>query len=263
MPHTKSIAPIAFDDQGRGEPALLCLPGWCIDRSAFQDLTRACSRFRRTLSLDWRGHGESAASEVDFGEEALLEDALAVIEESEIERVVPVALSHAGWAAIELRRRLGERVPAIVFLDWLVLDPPPPFIEALATLQEASHWRMTRDQLFDMWLRDVDNPKVIRMIREVMGSYGFEMWARAGRAIEGAYRREGAPLKTLAELRPPVRALHLYAQPADPEFLHAQENFAALNPWFTVKKVNAKSHLSMLEAPEDMAAAIESFLADV
>ncbi len=260
MARTKSAVSVAFDDQGRGDPALLCFPGWCVDRTAFRDLVQACSRVRHTLSLDWRGHGESAPVRGDFGEAALIEDALAVIHESGTHQVVPVALAHSGWVAIELRRRLGERIQAIVLVDWLVLDPPPPFIEALAALQDSGKWQSTRDQLFSMWLQGVDNPKVIRLVREVMGSYGFEMWARAGRAIGAAYRREGSPLKALAELRPPVPVLHLYAQPADPGFLQAQETFAAANPWFTVRKLNAKSHFPMLELPEDMANAIESFL---
>lgn len=151
MASTKTAIPIAYDDQGQGEPALLCMPGWCADRSAFEDLVRACSRTRRTLSLDWRGHGQSAPAEGDFGEAELIDDALAVIQESGVERVVPVALAHAGWVAIELRRRLGARIPAIVLVDWLVLDPPPPFLGALAALQDPEKWQSTRDQLFDMW----------------------------------------------------------------------------------------------------------------
>ena len=37
----------------------------------------------------------------------MVADALAVIEAAGIEQVVPVAASHSGWVAIELRRRLG------------------------------------------------------------------------------------------------------------------------------------------------------------
>src|SRR5437899_625195 len=147
MQRTKSALPIAFDDQGQGEPALLCLPGWCVDRSAFEDLTGACSRDRRTLSLDWRGHGQSAPAASDFGEAELIDDAMDVIQESGAQSVVPIALAHAGWVAIELRRRLGERIPAIVLVDWLVLDPPPPFLGALACLQDPGTWKSTRDQL--------------------------------------------------------------------------------------------------------------------
>lgn len=261
MARTKSPVAIEFDDQGSGEPALLCLPGWCVERTAFRDLVPACSRSRRVLSLDWRGHGESQATKEDFGEAALIEDALAVIEESGARQVVPVALAHSGWIAIGLRRRLGGRVPAIVLVDWLVLEPPPPFIEGLRALEDPKKWTSTREQLFSMWLQGVDNSKVIRLVRETMGSYGFEMWARGGRAIRAAYQREGSPLKALERVRPTAPVLHLYAQPANPEFLQAQETFAAAHHWFSVRKLNAKSHFPMLEVAQEMATDIESFLA--
>jgi pimeloyl-ACP methyl ester carboxylesterase len=252
---------IAFDDQGHGEPALLCLAGWCADRSAYQDLVPACSRHRRTIAIDWRGHGESAKASGDFGESGLLEDALAVIADCGIDQVVPVALAHSGWVAIELRRRLGDRVPAIVLVDWLVLDPPPPFLGALVSLRDPDRWQATRSQLFSMWLEGVDDPKVTRLVREVMGSQGFEMWARAGREIAAAYRREGNPLKSLAGFRPPPRVMHIYAQPTDSGFLQAQQAFAAANPWFSVRRLAAKSHFPMLEVPQEIAGAIESLLA--
>lgn len=104
-----------------------------------------------------------------------------------------------------------------------------------------------------MWTHGVDNAKVVRLVQGVMGSYGFDMWGRAGREISAAYRREGSPLKALARIRPSVLVLHLYAQPDAPSFLEAQEKFSGSNPWFSAKKLNAKSHFPMLELPEKMA----------
>ncbi|WP_425355173.1 alpha/beta fold hydrolase [Pelomicrobium methylotrophicum] len=51
---------ISFDDHGRGEPALLFMPGWCGSRRVFDELARRCAQWRRTLAIDWRGHGRSA-----------------------------------------------------------------------------------------------------------------------------------------------------------------------------------------------------------
>lgn len=261
MSFTPSAVPIAFDDQGRGEPALLCLPGWCADRSVFAELAPLCGRARRTLTLDWRGHGGSAPAAAEFGAAELVEDALAVLDASGVERVVPVTNAHAGWVALELRRRLGARVAAIVLIDWLVLDPPPPFLDALAGLQDPARWQATREQLFAMWLHGVDDPGVTRLVREVMGAYDAAMWARAARSIAATYRREGSPLAALAALTPPPPVLHLYAQPDDPGFLQAQQAFAAAQPWFTVRKLAARSHFPMLERAQEVAGLIEDFVA--
>ncbi len=187
-----------------------------------------------------------------------MDDALAVIAAAGAEQVVPVAVSHAGWIAIEVRRRLAGRVQALVVLDWLVLDPPPPFLEALQGLQHPDRWRQTRDQLFALWLAGAPD-EVADQIRREMGAYGFEMWSRAGREIAAAYRRHGHPLAALASLAP-GRVLHLYAQPPDPGYLAAQRAFPAAHPWFSAARLEAVSHFPVLESPEATAAAIEDFL---
>ncbi|HXH14461.1 MAG TPA: alpha/beta hydrolase [Alphaproteobacteria bacterium] len=252
---------ISYDDYGRGEPALLCLPGWCGSRRIFEPLADRCATRRRVLALDWRGHGQSETPTEDFGASDFVADALAVIAASQAAQVVPVALSHAGWVAIELRRRLGPRIPKLVLLDWIVLAAPPPFLGALQSLQDPAQWRQTREQLFAMWLRGLDIPELTAYVRQDMGSYGFDMWARAGREIGAAYAKAGSPLQLLAALDPPVPVLHLYAQPEDPGYLAAQQAFGAAHPWFQVAKLPARSHFPMLEVPEAMAAAIDRFVA--
>lgn len=250
---------IAFDDHGRGEPALLLLPAWCSPRTAFEDLAPLCAEHRRTLVLDWRGHGDSNPPTGDFGAAALVEDALAVIRASGAHTVVPVALSHAGWVAIELRQRLGDRIPRVVLLDWLVSEPSTPYREALQGMQVPERQKKTIDEIFSLWLHGVDQPRLTQFVRQQMGSFGFEMWARAAREISAAYRRAGSPLHALAALRPPVPALHLYAQPDDAGYLQAQQSFAAEHPWFHVQKLHAQSHFPMFEVAGDMAMAIERF----
>lgn len=252
---------IHYDDRGQGEPALLMLPGWCGSRRVFDPLVERCSASRRTLVLDWRGHGQSEDSPGDFGAENLVQDAVALIMASGVRQVVPVALSHAGWVAIELRRRLTMLIPKLVFLDWIILDPPQPFLDALHGLQSPTEWERTRGQLFSMWLHGLDIPALRRYVREDMGSYGLGMWARAGREIASAYARFGSPLRALTIMDERVPVLHLYAQPDDPEYLAAQQAFSAAHPWFHVQRLNARSHFPMFEVPDEMAAAIEAFVA--
>jgi hypothetical protein len=58
---------IYYDDRGEGEPVLL------------------------GLAMDWRGHGHSQASDRDFGFAENAVDALAVVEASGAQSVVPIA----------------------------------------------------------------------------------------------------------------------------------------------------------------------------
>ncbi len=252
--------PITYDDLGQGEPVLLFLPGWCTNRSVFQNLPPLCAKHRRALVLDWRGHGDSGSPGGDFGKDDLVEDALNVIHDSGAQRIVPVALSHAGWVAIELRQRLENQIERLVLLDWIIMmQPPREFFEALDGMQSPDRWRETVERIFSVWLGDVDNPALVRFVREEMGSYGAEMWGRAAREISAAYADKGTPLQILAALKPHLPVMHLYAQPEEPRYLAAQQLFAASHPWFRVHRLNARSHFPMFEVPDEMASAIERF----
>jgi pimeloyl-ACP methyl ester carboxylesterase len=249
------IATTTSTGHASDDPVLLLMTGWCDDRAQLDALLAATGRTRRTVSMDWRGHGGSSPASGDFGTDDLVADALRVVEEVGAERVVPVAVSHAGWVAIELRRRLGERVPGLVLIDWMVLGPPPGFAGALAGLQDPDAWSAVRDQLFAMWTDGVDHPDVLHSVRRMAG-HGREMWARAGREIARSFEEHGAPVDVLRGLGCPV--LHLYAQPRDPAYLDAQQALAAAEPWFDVRRLDARSHFPMLEVPDEMAEAIEA-----
>lgn len=257
----KEMERLARTDLGTGEPAVLFLPGWCGDRTVFDGLVEAVGRGRRALSVDWPGHGETPPPDGDFGYDDLVAAALDVLDDSGVDRVVPVALSHAGWVAVELRRRLGSaRLPGLVLLDWMVLGPPPPFLGALEGLQDPAAWEQVRARLFAMWTSGLDIPQLSEYV-DSMAGHGFEMWARAGREIGAAFTTEGSPVAALERLDPPPRTLHLYAQPGEEPLLVAQQHYASRHPWFTVHRLDARSHFPMFEVPEVMARAIEEFVA--
>src|SRR5258706_1824673 len=176
---------IAYAESGKGDTTLLLMPGWCSNRTVFNSLIPLLSKRYRVVALDWRGHGESEKMSSDFGQNELVEDALAVIKEAKIRTVIPVAQAHAGWVAIDLKTRLSNRVPKIVFLEWIGLDPPPPFLAALQGLQEADKLKPTLDVLFENWTNNVDNPGLVNFVKDEMGAYGFDMWSRGARTIAG------------------------------------------------------------------------------
>jgi pimeloyl-ACP methyl ester carboxylesterase len=256
---TSTAVRIAFDDVGDGEPALVFLPGWCANRTAFRGLLEPAGRHRRALALDWRGHGGSERLAGDYTTQDLVDDAVAVIEESGAGVVVPVGLSHGGWVAVELRRRLGAtRVPGVVLLDWMFLGPTPPFMETLDGLQDRARWEAVRGELFRSWVTDLDLPALYAHIGE-MAEYGFDTWARAAQEIAARFAAEGSPAAALEGLEPPCPTLHVYAQPPDDDVLGPQEAYARTHPWFRVHRLEARTHFPMFEIPERLAAVIEDF----
>lgn len=252
--------PLAFDDRGTGGPAILCLPGWCENRSAFARLVELQSSQRRVLSVDWRGHGESGPAEHDFTADDLAADVIALLDARGIDEVIPVTISHAGWIAITLRRRLGERVARSVFLDWTMTPPPAAFLATLNSLRDPGRWRKARASLFASWMGRGSFPEVMRHIGEEMGAYGQEMWARSAREISLAYGQWGSPQHALACLHPALPVLHLYSQPKDDAYLWAQQAFAQAHPWFRVRRLHGQTHFPSLEIPEETAEAIEAFI---
>jgi pimeloyl-ACP methyl ester carboxylesterase len=258
-----TIAPLAHTDLGHGEPALLFLPGWCGEREVFASLLNRTAATRRSVSVDWRGHGSTPRGPLDFGTSDLVQDAAHLIDDLRVRQVIPVALSHAGWVALELRRLLGpERVPAVVLMDWMPLGTPPGFAEALVALEDERAWEPTRAALFEMWTHEVDDPAVHEYLRS-MSTYGFDMWARAGREIGQAFAACPVPLRGFGELAAggsPCPVLHLYGQPRDDGYLAAQQAFAAEHPWFSVRRLDATSHFPCLEAPDTVAVMIDEFV---
>src|SRR5262245_46406554 len=250
---------IRYDDRGRGEPALLLLPGWCMSRAVYDRLAPVLSRWRRVLTLDWRGHGDSDPPLAEFGNAALTADARAVIAASGAESVVPVALGDAGWIALELRRLLGSRVPALVLLDWPVLEPPTALREALEELQSPVGWRSTRDRLLTGWAGGSE--EVSRFLVGQARVHGFDMWSRAARVVADSYREYRSPLQALTGLHPPVATLHLFSQAPDPGFLERQLWFSRRQSWFEVESLGGRTHFPMLEAAARTAGKIEDFVA--
>jgi pimeloyl-ACP methyl ester carboxylesterase len=253
---------LGVDDLGEGEPALLLLTGWCSSRERWAKAAPLLAEHRRVVSFEWRGHGESRAAAGDFGTAEMVQDALSVIEAAGLSTVVPCSASHSGWVAIELRRRLGERVPAIVHLDWMVHEPSGAYMDLISELQDPDRWAHARDALFDIW-RAGDESEAIDAAIDVMRRQSAEMWMRSGREIEASYRRAGSPLRALSAFPTVPAVRHLYGQPATPEYLDAQQRFAEEHDWYSVRRLDARTHFSMIETPSEVASEIERVAATV
>jgi len=251
---------IAYDDLGKGEPSILLISGWCGPRTYYRDLVKQLSTKRRCLVIDWPGHGDSELPKKDFGEEELVRASIEVLKKSGAQRVVIVSAAHSGWVAIDLVRQLPEQIEALVFLDWLVLEPPKQFLDALKGLQDSNDWKQVRDALFSEWLSESTDQKITQYVQDEMGVFGFNMWSRAGSEIEASYNRYHSPLDALEKLGSPPTVLHIFSIPKDEKFLKAQQEFARTHRRFRVERLEGKTHFPALEDPLRVSVLIENVM---
>jgi pimeloyl-ACP methyl ester carboxylesterase len=252
---------IDYDDLGQGEPALLLTTAWCMSRTGWAQLPHKLAANRRVLTHDWRGHGNSDKPSTDFGAKELIEDAIAVIESSGAQQIVVFSMHHSGWVAIELRRQLGDKIAKLIHLDWVVFPPPEPYMNLVRGLADPNGWQQARQILFTIWQDGINNPpELVDFINGEMTSYGEDMWTRSGREIGASFDQYSFPLQALSTLNPPVPTLHLYAQPKDPGYLQAQQEFAAKNPWFQVHQLHADSFFAQFDAADEIVKEVEKFI---
>lgn len=261
MSHTTvTSVPVSFDDAGRGEPALVYLTGWCSARTCYTAMVEQTARQRRSIAIDWRGHGTSPAPDGDFGWPQLADDVLAVLAACGVDRFVPVTNAHAGWVARDLAERVPDRVAGVVLLSWLVLGAPPAFTAGLAALADPATTRQAAEGLTASWVTGHEDVPGLAEHIAAMRQHGDQMWARAGREIAAAYAAHTSPLQAFAALPAPPPVRHVYAEPKDPGFLSAQQDFARTHPWFSVRRLDAAcTHFPMLEQPGELAADVTTF----
>src|SRR5215212_9743190 len=256
---------IYYDGTGEGEPTILCLPGFANDHTIFEPLVERLSTDHRVLVMDWRGHGESQAPDGDFGFAEMAGDAVAVIRDSGARSVIPIGQGQLPWVGVELRRRLGERVPKMVASSWPVISArgnplAPRFLAAMEALQDEARWREAAEQVVTMFVSGAPASVQTQIQNQMLESHAYEMWSRAGREISAMFAQEGDPLTALSKLSPPVDVLHVYAQPPAPEYLSTQESFARDHPWFHVRRLKGASQFPTLEVPDETAAVVREFI---
>src|SRR5438067_1989502 len=108
---------IAFEEYGRGWPAVVFVHGWACDHTYWRDQVKRFEPLMKVVTLDLAGHGGSGADRSTWTIASFGADVVAVVEALDLQHVVLVGHSMGGDVICEAGLRLGDRVEGLVWVD--------------------------------------------------------------------------------------------------------------------------------------------------
>lgn len=114
---------IAYEEAGRGDPAVLLIHAPFGTRSHFAAVFDHLAARNRVIALDLRGSGESGVPSDGYRIHDLAEDVCAVCRTAGVDRVVLCGHSLGGTVALEVAALKPELVAGVALLDAVVLFP--------------------------------------------------------------------------------------------------------------------------------------------
>lgn len=240
--------PIHYEVRGDGEPTLVFVHGWAMDRTIWEKQVAELSRWERVVTLDLAGHGKSGKDRADWSIAAFGADVKAVIGDLGADQVILVGHSMGGPVVLEAGRRMAEALVGIVLVDTLLdvtQKVPPEEVEKFAG-QLRADYKSTATSMSEAYLFAPKTPPAVR--KRVLDA-ALALPADASIAmLRSAWSYD--PLPALAEIKAPIRAVN-----ADKFPTNVEANRKVM-PSFEVALVKGSGHYPMLENSKRFAKAL-------
>jgi 3-oxoadipate enol-lactonase len=253
---------VYYEDVGQGPP-LLFLHGLIFDTRMWSSQVAALSGKYRCISIDFRGHGQSAAPRCQCSLEQLAEDVYKVMGKLTIEQAHVVGLSMGGMVGMRLALAHPEAVRSLLLLD------------TDAGLEEAD--RSRQYEAMAQMVRDQGPQSVMEGILPFFFSQSFRQgWPQEMQRFREQFATidpEGMYWVTLAvtrrrDMRDEIKGIRvptliivgdqdIATTPDKAEAIHQQIAGSRL------ATIAGAGHMTPIERPEEVTALLAEFLAEV
>lgn len=249
---------LAYDDEGRGDPAIVFSHGLFMDRTMFAPQVGALAERHRCVSWDARGHGDTvSAGPFTYWDSA--RDLLALMDHLGLDSVVHVGMSQGGLVAQRAAVLAPERFTGIVFLG-----------SQAGHLVGDSGTRFMR--IADDWLRDGHDEATLDFIGDLILGAGVDQqyWKERWRMLDPTRPRDFMHALVeredfhprLGEITAPVLIVH-GAEDASTPVERARAVAAGVADCRKVVVVEGAPHAANLSHPDVVTAAIADFVASL
>jgi pimeloyl-ACP methyl ester carboxylesterase len=239
------------------------LHGFPFNRTLWREQVAALNGRYHVITVDLRGHGETAATVEPATMEEMAEDVAALLDELGMARVVLGGLSMGGYVALAFTRLFPERVRALLLAD----TRPQADTDEARLAREATAARALGEGMHTVAeamlpklfapSTQTARPEVVARIREMILNTDPQGAASALRGM--AVRRDQTNF--LREIICPtliiVGSLDQITPPADAELMNREIRGSRL------EVIAGAGHVSNVERPAEFNRALENFLREL
>lgn len=155
---------IAYYSYGSGSEAVIFIHGWTCDSALWEPQQPLFTKYKRTLLVEYIGHGKSHAPKIDYSHETFARSIKAALDHAKVEQAVIVAFSMGGPISTTVLRLFPDLVKGIVYVESFFRLPE----HYLTNLElEAVRARTSSDSAFEPWVRGIltnATPSVIETV---------------------------------------------------------------------------------------------------
>ncbi|MCZ8523216.1 MULTISPECIES: alpha/beta fold hydrolase [Paenibacillus] len=251
---------LSYTEAGEGTPVVL-LHGFCGSSAYWDELVPLLESRCRVIVPDLRGHGDSAAPDGSYSMETFAEETAGFLKALDLGRTVVLGHSLGGYITLAL----AERYPDLLLGFGLIHSTALPDdekgkegrLKAMNTIREQGLPAFIEGLIPKLFApahlesmpQAVDKAKEIGLGTDPEG---------AVRTLEGMRTRPDRQA-VLAEAQVPVL---LVAGTGD-GVIAPEKTFAVDGEHITKKQIDGAGHMSLVEAPGDLAQAILAFTASI
>lgn len=249
---------INVHDAGHGEPAIVFLHYWGGSSRTWRHVIELLAPRFRTIAMDQRGWGESGPGNGDYGIATLAADAVGVIEALGLERYVIVGHSMGGKVA---QRVAASQPKGLAGAVLVAPASPSPSILSEEQRHMLSHAYDSRDSV--LWsLENVLTAQALPAAdveQVVADSLRGTLDAKLAWPMQSMCEDLGA---MVPRIQVPVLIVAGELDHVDPPAQVKAEVLARI-PTASLHELSGTGHLSPLESPQAVAAAIAGFMGKI
>lgn len=250
-----------YEEKGSGSEAILFSHGYLMDHTMFDSQVEAFQDLFRCVAYDHRGHGRSEAVTSSYDLDAIVNDAVALIEALEIGPVHFVGMSTGGFVGLHIALRRPELLKSLVLIDTSAAAEDKDKLKQYNLLLKTVNlvgWRLVIGRVmpilfYEVFLKDSQRQAEVKKWRNIITGHD----TKAMTAFADAIFSRGSVVDQLENIKTPAVVIvgkHDAATPTS----YAQTMADRIDD-ARLRVIPDSGHSSPLEKPRAVAEAMRGF----